>query len=422
MFGKTKFENPFLPFFVKVVVWSSIPVLAWFLTNLVWDINKAVEIAVYAFITTLFGVVVISLALGPLIAPHLVTTTTSQKHVWFLPLFSDLENGRAKAVVDTGNDLRRHIMNYNDADFARTGDVHSDNHWLVKSGKGNVLNARNWWEEYIERTTGLVFVGLYPFRKILHRPITLRNIRIKDGKSALTVVPGRTKENPQGGVTDHVRVREFDWGVQATTVAKGFYRIRMLCFVRCRCTNPNKTLFGVDNWADSFSGALEARIIEIAQGKTLEELMNKESAMEVFAERIKQISADIPPKTEDAWGLEILQVRIVDYDLSQLEPVEKKALTAVEVARRNREAKILEYDAEAAGQAKVVAARAQQIEKYGTNGLAASQHEALETAAKDGAVTIVTSFGSPTNMESDNLLKSLLTANAAPDKKKEVAQ
>lgn len=395
---------------IKGCVWLGAPLLAWYLTNLVWNIQSVVEIATYAFIITLELVLIVFMALGPVIAPHLVTTVSSPKHIWLLPLFSDLENGRAKAVVDAGNNLRRHIMNYNDADFSKTGgEMHADEYWDVVPKKGNELNARNWWETYIEKKTGLVFVGIYPFRRVLHRPITLRNIRTKNGKSQLVVTPGRSKDSPDGGVTDHVRVREFDWGVEASVVVEGFYRIRVLVFIRCKCINPNKMLFGVDSWSDALNNALEGRIVQAARGMSLETLMNQKDATTSLAEGIKELNQGSELSTQKDWGLELIQARVISYDLSELLDEERKALTAVEVATRNKKAKILNYEAEAEGQAKVVSARAEAIQRRGAEGLAASQHEALETASKEGAVTIITGLGGGSGQtDNSDLLKAIL--------------
>jgi regulator of protease activity HflC (stomatin/prohibitin superfamily) len=405
---------------IKGCVWLGAPLLVWYLTNLVWNIQSVVEIATYAFLITLELVLIVFMALGPVIAPHLVTTVSSPKHIWLLPLFSDLENGRAKAIVDTGNNLRRHIMNYNDADFTKSGgEMHADEYWDVEDKKGNELNARNWWEQYVEEKTGLVFVGIYPFRRVLHRPVTLRNVRTKNGKSQLTITPGRSKENPDGGVTDHVRVREFDWGVEATVVVQGFYRIRVLMFIRCKCVNPNKMLFGVDSWSDALNNALEGRIVQAARGMTLETLMNEEAAATRLADEVKDLNHGEELSTEKNWGLKLIQARVMNYDLSELLDEERKALTAVEVATRNKKAKILNYEAEAEGQAKVVSARAEAIQQRGAEGLAASQHEALETASKEGAVTIITGLGGGSGQaDNSDLLKAILAELKTKEGKK----
>jgi hypothetical protein len=406
---KSSSKHPFLPFGLRALILLSSPILFWFVANIVWNINNVVEVAVYSFLCTVGAVITVFLALGPLIAPRMVTTVTSPKHVWLLPQFSDLENGRSKAVVDTGNNLRRHIMNYNDADFTKTGgEMHADEYWDVEYKKGNELNARNWWEQYVEEKTGLVFVGIYPFRRVLHRPITLRNVRTKNGKSQLAVTPGRSKENPDGGVTDHVRVREFDWGVEATVVVQGFYQIRVLMFIRCKCVNPNKMLFGVDSWSDAFNNALEGRIVQAARGMSLETLMNEETAATRLADDVKELNHGTELSTQETWGLELIQARVMNYNLSELSQEERKALTAVEVATRNKKAKLLEYGAQAEGQANVIDERAKKIAAHGSDGLAASQHEAMETAAEKGATLFVT-VGNTTAQTNEDTLKAILS-------------
>ena len=108
---------------------------------------------------------------------------------------------------------------------------------------------------------------------------------------------------------------------------------------------------------------------------------------------------------------------MVAYDLSELKDEQLKALTAVEVATRNKAAKILDYGAQATGQADVIDQRAQKIKDHGESGLAASQHEAIETAAEKGATTLFSGLGGSSSSDNADLLRAILAELKKESKK-----
>ncbi len=371
--------------------------------------------------TTLFllGIVVACLILvigfitfAPLFADKLITTPKSPKHVWGLPLFSTVENGRAKAIVDTGGNVRRYIMNKNGTGFKGviSGDD-PDGQWDVVE-TDDFSNARNDWEKWVENQTGLVFVGFYPWRKVYHYEIHLTKVLTRNGVRELV------RKDPE--ISDHVRVREFNWGAQVEVVLRGFFRITILFSFRLQCVNPHKMLFGVDQWDESFADAVTSRAVEVIQVMSPEELMNADSATESFiTAQITQINDAVNPKIEKNWGLKIIQTQISKFGYESLSADEKASLTIKEVTKKRMEARAIEYDTEAEGQEKVLIKRAGVIEKFGQAGVAASRDEMLETAAEEGNQTIVTGLGSSNSDSSDNeKLERLLKAFLARQNKK----
>lgn len=363
--------------------------------------------------TTLFllGIIIASLilvvgfiTLAPLFADKLITTPKSPKHIWGLPLFTKLENGREKVIVDAGGNIRRFIINKNGTGFKGIlpGDDPDEQWNNVPSD--NFSNARNAWEKWIEDTTGLIYVGPYPWRQVPFYEIHIAKVLTEDGVRKLVRKP------PE--LSDHVRVREFNWGAQVEVVLQGFYRITILFSFRLECVNAKKMLFNVDQWDESFADAVTGRAVDVIQSMSPEELMNTDSATESFiTAQITQINDAVNPKIEKNWGLKIIQTQISKFGYESLSAEEKSSLTIKEVTKRRMEARAIEYDTEAEGQENVLTKRAGVIEKFGQAGVAASRDEMLETAAEEGNQTIVTGLGSSSgsnNEELERLLKAYL--------------
>jgi|GEM_PF-5568711 len=395
---------------IETVVWITQPE-AWGLLFWFWfGLFAAFAASVYGFIFS-----------APYIAHWLKTTVERPNHIPFLPLFTDLEKGRAKLVIDTGDDLRRCIMNYKGHVFKgqlEGFDLEADDYWdvvpipesgLTDEQKRRCSNARNSWEQSVEKASGLLFVGIYPWRKILHYPITITKViaNKETGEREIHVKREKDRDYNVGSVTDHVRVREFDWGIPVVVVMKGFARLKMLLAARLSSVNPEKTVYGVDRWFNSYDNAAVNQSIQEVQGMSPQDVMNADAETKTrLARRIARINDNLTGEfeiggdgkrkqdedgqpilrtdngTRDLWGLNTIQIQIVSYEV--FDPTEQAALTAPFIAAQNKLAAVIDYAAEAEGQANVVGQRAEQIKKYAEFGLAASQHEAIENSAKDG--------------------------------------
>jgi hypothetical protein len=366
---------------------------------------------VFGVVTALTLSVVVFLVSAPFVADKLITTPKNPKHIWGLPLFATVENGRAKAIVDAGGNVRRYIMNKNGTGLR--GEVLGDDQdtkWDVVDSN-SFSNSRNSWEKWIEDTTGLIFVGVYPWRKVYHYEIHLTKVLTKGGVRELV------RKDPE--ISDHVRVREFSWGAQVEVVLKGFFRITILFSFRLQCTNPHKMLFGVDQWDESFADAVTSRAIELIQSMKPEDLMNASDADKKYiTNAITDINSGVPPRIEENWGLKIIQTQISKFGFESLSDEEKKSLTIKEVTGRRMEARELEYTTEASGQEEVLEKRASVIKNFGESGLAASRDEMLENVAKEGNQTIVTGLGGGKQSASDEKLERLLKAFLARQDKK----
>jgi hypothetical protein len=211
--------------------------------------------------------------------------------------------------------------------------------------------------------------------------------------------------------SDHVRIREFNWGAQVEVVLKGFFRITILFSFRLQCVNPHKMLFGVDQWDESFADAVTSRAIELIQSMKPEDLMNASDVDKKYiTDSITAINSGVSPYIKENWGLKIIQTQISKFGFESLSPDEKKSLTIKEVTSRNMEARELEYATEASGQEEVLKKRASVIKEFGEFGLAASRDEMLENVAKEGSQTIVTGLGGGKQSTSDEKLERLLKA------------
>ncbi len=371
-----------------------------------WLFNFEIAMLFFGFVTALQIVVVLFLILSPYIAGFFTTTVDKPKHFPLMPLFARVESGRAKAVVDQGGNARRYVINKNDAGFSFDTSGGEDGKWNVVEDT-NYNNYRNFWEKWVEDKVGLVFVGIYPFRSIYHYELHPIKILTRDGERKLYI-------SKEASVSDHVRVREFNWGAQVKLVLKEMFQLNILFSFRLQCTNPHKLLFGVDSWDESFADAVTSRAIEVVQGMSLEEIMVPDGVSGAVKSRIanavKEISFGVNPKTSENWGLKIIDTQISKYDFSDMSADERKSLTVVEVTKRMMEAKEKEYSTEASGEALVVSKRAEAIDGASA-GAQASRDQMLETAAEKGQQTMITGLGDgkpADNEENTKLLKAIL--------------
>lgn len=325
------------------------------------------------------------------------------RHFYGLPIFTAIENGRAKAVVNQGEKAVRYIINKSGDGFrCEIVDANPDTYWEVTDDP-KYTNARNVWEAYVERS-GLVFVGIYPFKRVYHYKIKPAKILTNTTTQSRDLVI-RPEE-----YSDHVRVREFNWGSEVKVPLRGYFTLRVTNSFRLQCTNPHQLLFGVDAWDESFADAVSNRTIWFMQDKTPEKVVNATAKDRgKLADGITEMSKTVNPKMEHMWGLQIIETQVSAF--TWVEDTERDALVAVEIAKRKKKATVLEYEAEGDGQYYVLDKRAQAIHQHGAAGRQASRDEMLETGAEKGNKTIFTGTGEGDSSESEQtkLLKAILT-------------
>lgn len=347
--------------------------------------------------------ILVFLIASPYIAGAFVSTVVDPKHHLFMPLFIAVEDGRAKGIMAQGGNAKRYVISKHDHGFhlqkELDGTVSEENKWRVVR-RGNYSNARNFWEKRIEDRTGLAFVGIFPWRRPYHYPLNPIKVLTKDGKRVLDIA-----KKPE--ISDHVRVREFNWGAEVTVLLKDKYQVSLIFSFRLESVNPHMQLRGVDTWDESFADAIASRAIEVFGGLKLEDL-NKldEDEKGVITDKITMISDQVQPFTEKSWGLKIIETQIAKYDFSPLSDKERESLTVVEVTRRNMEGRELEYITEANGEESVVKGRARAIDSS-KSGPQASRDQMLETAAKDGQQTMITGLGNSPSSEEGEIVKLL---------------
>lgn len=393
--------------FVKTLVLYLLIVPYMFVALVSWLSNFETTMLFFGFVTALQAVVVLFLVLSPYIAGFFTTTVDNPMHFPLMPLFARVESGRAKSIIDQGGNARRYVINKNDAGFSFDTSGGEDDKWNVVENT-SYHNYRNFWEKWVEDKVGLVFVGIYPFRSVYHYDLHPIKILTREGERKLYI-------SKEASVSDHVRVREFNWGAQVKVVLKEMFQLDILFSFRLQCTNPHKLLFGVDSWDESFADAVTSRAIEVVQGMSLEEIMTPDSTSEGFvkskiANAVKEISFDVNPKTGKNWGLKIIDAQISKYGFSEMSSDERRSLTVVEVTKRMMEAKEKEYNTEKVGESGIVKERAIAM-GVNEHGPQASRDQMIETSAKDGQQTMITGLGDgkpADNEENTKLLKAIL--------------
>ena len=388
-------------FIMVLIVFFTLPEVLFGGVSIFTGFTPGMQFLLGAIVSLQF-LVALFLITAPLTAGLFVSTVKKPKHIPFLPLFAAVENGRSKAIVDQGGNAVRYVVNKHDAGFHLktefNGISSEDNKWNVVEKEYS--NARNFWEKRVEDKTGLVFVGIFPWRRVYHYELHPIKMLTKSGTRTLVISESET--------SDHVRVREFNWGAQVTVLLKDMFQVSILFSFRLMCTNPHKLLFGVDNWDESFADAIASRTIETLQNIKLEKLTEPGTgAKGMIADNVSKISLDVEPKTEVNWGLRVIETQISKYEFLPLTEEERKALTVVEVTRRRMDARAIEYSTEKLGESGVVEDRAKVIKAHGVAGMQASRDQMLETAAKDGQQTVITGLSNTQPSEEGEIVKLL---------------
>jgi hypothetical protein len=339
----------------------------------------------------------------------------------FQPWCYAVDEGQAKTRVNDGGAHVDSVLRLSDHDFA--GDVaeaSSFNKWTERynvvdnQGAPSDIPVYTLWHRYFQKASGgLQFGGWYRWRQLYTYRLDIVKAEIgSEGNIKLDIRPG--------SLTDHVRVRPFNWAVVVTVYTKDRFSVRLLLTFELQSVNVDQTLFGRDRWEVWFSQVVANRAI--IEGKSISVFNLLGGGADAVREQMAQnIKSEITDRVRDGVGIQVNLVQIPGYLQIGAEgdagAQERKALTVVPIAEQNAKVRIIESGAEAEGEANIVSQRANAMgrRKFGHE---ASLHQALETASEKGA-TIFANLG--TGGQNDPMSQAILSELQKMNKHSEVS-
>ncbi len=380
----------------------------------------------------LFGVLLMAVIIGlltPLFAGYFVNKPVGMNksgiHFFTLP-----EEGKAKIIV-RGDTIVRMVMIYGGHRFARRGSREEAPFWqIVRTPAGekdahpldDIHPLLQWWAQYVYKTTGAVFTGIYPFQTVHEYPIERTKIhrdeKEDDASEGTKDENARKKDNLRLEViedlSDHFRVRQFLYPFRVPAAdTKDKVPLNILGVLKARVKNPFKAGYGTDRWDIQTVNLATNATTNYTRSHTFEE-----SLVAQDPDQAKDLNNEIKKIKDDdrKYGIEIDGVDLIDLS-PNLSDKEKTQLYAEVLAQSL--GKATERD----GLARANALRElnKAIDEGGENSVEVQRMEALVNAAKAAAGgTVILGSGLAGGSESQTLAAILAelrrqTANANPN-------
>jgi len=408
-----------ITFLVLVV---SIPLLPTILSTIVgWfvDYPSIVEDAVSGFVTattvTLVVLEVYYLLFWPWFAANSVWKVVSETEVqrpvnWIQPWCFGVEEGRAKVRVDQSTAIVDAVMRIADMDFC--GDLHDNQFFKKKRWVERFAVEKNdgapsreiptytvWHRYFQQRSGGLQFGGLYPWRQLYTYELNIVKAAVETETGLIRIV---VRPN---SVTDHVRVRDFDWAVVVGLYTKDRFFVKLIFTFLLRSVNVERTFFSKDRWEMYFAQEIASKAVELGKRIKVFDLLGGSDHADLTHDFLAKGVGELSSKFEEEIGIKITASQMPGYLAIGKTEEEMETITAVPVAEQKRQVRILEGEAEAEAESKIVRKRASAAKQYGEFGRQVSLHQALETAAEKGG-TIFASLG--TGGADDDVSKAIL--------------
>lgn len=325
-----------------------------------------------------------------------------------------VEEGRAKVRVDSSNGILDAVMRLADKDFAMDLNPASQfaNKWTdryeVVSNTGSspqAIPVYTAWHRYFQMaSSNLQFGGLYPYKQLYTYKLTIvkADVADKSGTIAITVKPD--------SLTDHVRVRPFEWAVIATIYTRDRFKVVLVFTFRLESMNVDKTFFGQDRWERYFAQQVMNRAIQAGKNIRVFDLLGgakneAEFTHSYLADKISELNDDF----ESEIGIRIVRAQMPGYLEIASSDDERKALTAVPVAEQQARVTVISGRAEGTAEADIVRKRGHAAAASDA-AREVSLHQALETvAAKGGTIFANLGTGGSHDPVSQAILQELRT-------------
>ncbi|MFZ4701145.1 MAG: hypothetical protein ACOYMG_13940 [Candidatus Methylumidiphilus sp.] len=225
--------------------------------------------------------------------------------------------------------------------------------------------------------TGLVFIGFEPYSRARSYKISPLRVRNDPATGKMAVDVSAPEE-----ASNHLRAHPFDWVVVLVLNVRG-YPLKVVIGVTMQCVNPQRTLAGVDDWTRSFGITFTGIGMTLLQDKDIVEVMNGICSQEL-RKNLESLDTQRAPWMKNKRGLRILEAQVITLSDELMTEVQRRSLSALQVAEQAKLARLKEYAAEAEGQADVLTKRLVALAQHGELGRHESEMETLETMAKSG--------------------------------------
>lgn len=333
--------------------------------------------------------------------------------------FTSIAPGQVK-IVETGDHFVRGIMAFEDHAFKghldRTIDPRTSEYWeVIKTERVQpdthpipliiTLNPLVWlfwlWQRWVFFTTGYVFTGIYPWRKV--RTYKLDRQKKLHGNDDIT-----DKED----YSDHFRVADFVFPLvveEADTLDKVPVRVRLDLVLRVY--NPYLAAYGTDDWASRVGSTAKDVVTSYTRPRPLDHVLsakqsaNPDDEANELARAVWKIGKRENGKNaisgqqgsiqEDSIlsiGIEVTQVMVLD--ISPVEPSTEigKQLAKEAIARVEARAKETLAKGDAAQLREQITA-VKEGEHYGLAVLASERNVRTAAAAGDRGIVVVNGGG-----------------------------
>ena len=315
--------------------------------------------------------------------------------------FTLMEPGQAKVKVRGGKFVGAIMEDSERVFVGKEIDPNPKNadHWWVRDAKPNekseplapldLWNPLSWWIHWVYHFTGAVFVGFWPFQGL--RIVKNRRTKpvVENGKVVLDS-QGRPKLEEVEDWSDHFRTKDFFWyfGVPSADT-KDFLKIGFQGNLLARCINPFLAAFNRDGWDNALNQKIDTEITAYSASKNYGQIasLDESTRYELGEFILGNLNKSLCPDERGAIGKRGIGIEIMEADITdrnpQLEPDERKALTANWKAERDAAATVTTAQAEkkrrvlvSEGEAKAIINKVRASRNHAELALALAEFEA----------------------------------------------
>lgn len=310
--------------------------------------------------------------------------------------FVDMPNEVVIPVVELGHNLREFLINSDHKDFSGQG-TNKERWKIVEKSKAfpfqYLSNVEGWYRGYIHNTTGRMYIGFYPFRKVDTKEIT-KKVRSVSDKGWF--------ENVKS-VSNHLRIRPFEWNFEALNAdVAGLIPVNVYGVLLFECVNPYESWRGIDAWDSQLTNAPVSAVRDILKNWSVEDIIasNVKEESKTTDVAAKRLEVDLIEKLQREYEGEIFGFKIVRVQIFDVEPVltpqELEKARAGFFAGREGEAYKIKQRARGEADAGYLQTMSAQLSADSENGRFITEQDTRRQMAQGGKATIIFDNGGST--------------------------
>lgn len=310
--------------------------------------------------------------------------------------FVDMPNEVVIPVVELGHNLREFLINSDHKDFSGVG-TNKERWKIVEKSSAQpfqyLSNVEGWYRNYIHNTTGRMYIGFYPFRKVGTKQITKKVRSAKDNVWF---------ENSTS-ISNHLRIRPFEWHFEVLNAeVAGLIPVNVRGVLLFECINPYEAWFGIDAWDSQLTNAPVSLVRDILKNWSVEDVIasNVKDESKTTDAAAKRLEADLIERLNREYEGGIFGIKVNQGQIFDVEPV----LTAQELekaragffAGREGEAYKIKQRARGEADAGYLEKMSEQLALDSENGRFITEQDTRRQMAQGGKATIIFDNGGGT--------------------------